>query len=247
MMNCQAVKSAIDAQPNAVGSMAHLDHCMECRSYATEMTSLLQLLRQQPRIEVPATYDFRLRARIAQAESAQAEAVNRPFALLFGLFSTASGRMASAVAVLSLVVGVSFYSATMQSPLRTPAPPTDLTHQNNAHERSASELFAVAEKKGDGVIPRSESAPRIAISSTPDRSASNGTDLSAMTATEQGREMVAYASTGGEVLGEGAWRVYSLERREMISSSLQTTLIGAELSLKETRSGAKDAPFVPSI
>jgi len=126
MKNCQAVKSAIDAQPNAVGSMAHLDHCAECRAYATEMTSLLQLLRQQPRIEVPANYDFQLRARIAGAESAPA---NRPFALLFELFSTVSGRAASAAAVLVLAVGVSFYYSGEQFPLLSPNQSTELARQ----------------------------------------------------------------------------------------------------------------------
>ena len=72
-MNCQTIRESIDTAPRRAGYSgtihAHLDGCADCRRHASETSSLLALLNAQPRVEAPADFDFRLRARIARAQS----------------------------------------------------------------------------------------------------------------------------------------------------------------------------------
>jgi hypothetical protein len=83
-MDCQNVQAAIDAvidknkdrnrdrdirREEADGTIgAHVRSCHDCRRYSDETTVLLTMLAAQSRIEAPADFDFKLRARLAQTK-----------------------------------------------------------------------------------------------------------------------------------------------------------------------------------
>jgi hypothetical protein len=71
-MDCQNVQAVIDAdiRREEVNGMigAHVRDCRDCRRYSDETAVLLTMLGAQPRIEAPADFDFKLRARLARAD-----------------------------------------------------------------------------------------------------------------------------------------------------------------------------------
>src|SRR5262245_50670225 len=72
-MKCQDVRLAIDTasrrEPMSRATSLHLSGCPDCSRYADETSALLKLICAQPKVAAPADFDFRLRARIARAES----------------------------------------------------------------------------------------------------------------------------------------------------------------------------------
>lgn len=72
-MNCQTIRETIDTASRRAGYSenvyAHLGDCSACRRHADGTRSLFALLSAQPRVEAPADFDFRLRARIARAQA----------------------------------------------------------------------------------------------------------------------------------------------------------------------------------
>jgi hypothetical protein len=110
-MNCKEAKAAIDLQsrraPSGDTIKPHLSGCPDCRHYADETNSLLSLLSAQPRVQAPADFDFRLRARIARAQAAE----RRPFGFFEGLWTRTFswGQAATALAALALVATFSTY------------------------------------------------------------------------------------------------------------------------------------------
>src|SRR5262249_51698759 len=113
LMNCKQTKEVIDSSSRraAYGDVAsaHLSGCPDCRHHADETDSLLALLKAQPRVEAPADFDFRLRARIARAEAEQVSSAGvletiweRFFAQTFSW-----GQAAAAMVAVAMVVTVS--------------------------------------------------------------------------------------------------------------------------------------------
>lgn len=111
-MNCKGIQAVIDSassrNPISSEAKAHLNGCPDCRSYSDQTNSLLALLSAQPRVQAPADFDFRLRARIARA---QAEPVS-PFAFLENLLGrTFSLKQAAAslAALAMMAAGTTLY------------------------------------------------------------------------------------------------------------------------------------------
>lgn len=110
-MNCQNVKTVIDTttcrQQLHEAVKSHLGGCSECRSYANETRALLALLGAQPRVEAPADFNFKLRARLARA---QAEP-RGPLAVLenFWARTFSWGQATLATATLAVVAALSAY------------------------------------------------------------------------------------------------------------------------------------------
>jgi hypothetical protein len=112
-MNCKQIREAIDiaSRRNPYGDAvtSHLSGCPNCRRYADEADSLLMLLSAQPRVQAPADFDFRLRARIARAQAEKAS----PAGLLERLWENflaqtlSWGQAATAMAAVALVITVS--------------------------------------------------------------------------------------------------------------------------------------------
>lgn len=118
-MNCKDVKSSIDMasrrNPLDREAHAHMSGCPECRSYSDQSSALLSLLTAQPRVEAPADFDFRLRARIARAQAEPAS----PFAFLENFFGQAFSMKQAAASLAALAVmaaGTTFYFTQSNQP-----------------------------------------------------------------------------------------------------------------------------------
>ena len=113
LMKCKQIREAIDTASRHIlygdSVTSHLNGCADCRRYTDETASLLTLLSAQPRVQAPADFDFRLRARIARAQAEQvspASLIERiREKLLAQTFSW--GQAATAMAAVVMVVAVS--------------------------------------------------------------------------------------------------------------------------------------------
>jgi hypothetical protein len=109
IMNCKQVREEIDtaSRRNLRGGVrSHLNDCPDCSRYSDETTSLIGLLGAQPRVEAPADFEFRLRARLARAQAAESD---RPQGFLWKIrLETFSWRqMGAAAATIAMVITVS--------------------------------------------------------------------------------------------------------------------------------------------
>jgi hypothetical protein len=111
-MNCKQIREAIDtaSRHNLYGGnvISHLNDCPDCHRYSDEATSLLGLLGAQPRVEAPPDFDFRLRARMARAQTATASDP-RSFLRKIRPETFSRGQMVATAAALALVVTVSTF------------------------------------------------------------------------------------------------------------------------------------------
>jgi len=110
IMNCKQIREAIDADSghNSYGDhvASHLSGCPDCHRYSDEAASLLRLLGAQPRVEAPPDFEFRLRARIANAQAAPA-IDPRSFLQRIRPWTFSWGQTVAAAAALTFVVTVS--------------------------------------------------------------------------------------------------------------------------------------------
>ncbi|MGE0128607.1 MAG: anti-sigma factor [Blastocatellales bacterium] len=115
-MNCKQTREAIDTTLRRASYDApvtsHLSDCPDCRRHADETSSLLTLLSAQPRVQAPADFDFRLRARIARAQAEQVSTAGTAGMLgrlwenfLAQTFSW--GQAAAAMAAVAMVITIS--------------------------------------------------------------------------------------------------------------------------------------------
>lgn len=118
MMDCQHIRTAIETasryEPMGETAQRHLRSCDGCREYADEMSSFLSLLKSTPRVTAPADFDFRLRARIAEAQAKR----RNPFSFLDGLrsMSFSWGQTATAMATVALVATLATFYFVRQTP-----------------------------------------------------------------------------------------------------------------------------------
>ncbi|HEX5084376.1 MAG TPA: hypothetical protein VFY40_20220, partial [Blastocatellia bacterium] len=115
-MNCKQIREEIDTAPryDLRGAIrSHLNGCPDCRRYSDETASLLGLLGAQPRVEAPADFEFRLRARMARAQAAT-ESDRQTFLrkILSGKWpaSFSWGQLAAAAATLALALTFSTFN-----------------------------------------------------------------------------------------------------------------------------------------
>jgi hypothetical protein len=114
-MNCKQIREEIDAAPryDLRGAIrSHLNGCPDCRRYSDETASLLGLLGAQPRVEAPADFEFRLRARMARAEAALESDRQSFLRKIFSEKWPASfswGQLAAAAATLALALTFSTF------------------------------------------------------------------------------------------------------------------------------------------
>lgn len=110
-MNCQNIRAAVDAssprEPFSEQITHHLALCQSCGEYAAQMTALFTLMNAAPRVQAPNDFDFRLRARLAQARAARSPQRGLGFFTEFWKQSFSWGQAASALAAVALVVTLS--------------------------------------------------------------------------------------------------------------------------------------------
>jgi len=146
-MTCKETTAAIDTASRRSsfgdGVNSHLSGCPDCRRHADEMSSLLSLLSAQPRVQAPADFDFRLRARLARAKAEQTS----PAGLFENLWvrSFSWGQAATAMATLAMVVAFStfYFKQDNVAPVKT----DDVAVANPAVSAPQSKAEAVSEAK----------------------------------------------------------------------------------------------------
>lgn len=122
-MNCQIIRESIDTALRRAGYSesvhAHLGGCPDCRRHADETSSLLALLNATPRVEAPADFDFRLRARIARTQSEPQVAAG----LLANFWSKSFslGQAAAAMAAITVALTASTFYFTNPNEVATPS------------------------------------------------------------------------------------------------------------------------------
>ena len=120
-MNCKDVQTSIDSASNRNPMVReahnHLTVCPDCRRYSDQSNALLALLTAQPRVEAPADFDFRLRARIAQVQAKPAS----PFAFLENFFAQTFSLKHAAASLAALAVmaaGTTMYFTQSNQPVQ---------------------------------------------------------------------------------------------------------------------------------
>jgi hypothetical protein len=110
-MNCKSIREAIDTAIRRSGYSetvrAHLNDCSDCRLHADQMNSLSALLGSQPRVEAPADFEFRLRARIARAKAEPKPVLGTLEKLWSRSFSFAQA--ATAMVAIAVAISASTY------------------------------------------------------------------------------------------------------------------------------------------
>lgn len=125
-MDCQHTRTAIETasrfEPMGETAQRHLRSCNGCSEYAAEMSGLLSLLKSTPRVTAPADFDFRLRARIAEAQAKR----RNPFSFLDGLraMSFSWAQTATAMATVALAATLATFYFTRHTPT-TPTASSD--------------------------------------------------------------------------------------------------------------------------
>lgn len=228
-MNCQKTREAIDAGIGKSVLAGHLANCSDCESYSNELSSLLSLLREQPRVEVPTDFEFRLKARIARAQAGEVESAVMPgwvSKLWTGSFSWVQAT--AATAAVALVVSVSTYQI----------------YQNN-HEVPTGSPVAMSNVSGRAESPViSDEAPR-QTAPTSERLAS------ARQLRQIEPQVAAVEETSAPSIDPAAtansMNIFNGEQGRMITTSSQMMLIGAEGSNGTGVSGSRNIGYVPSI
>lgn len=109
-MNCRNIKREIEARGAgrfSAAVMEHIERCAACETISRQQSELHALVSSLGRVEAPADFDVRLRARLAAEEREK----SRSFAfadLSFGLRS-------AAVAAVLLVIGSAFVFVTFRN------------------------------------------------------------------------------------------------------------------------------------
>lgn len=234
-MKCQDIRAAIDTMskraPMSHEVKSHTGACTDCSRYADQTTALLSLLSAQPRVEAPADFDFRLRARIARAQAEPRGVMATIEALWSKSFSW--GQAASAVATLALAVTLTTLYVDRTEEIVAPA--QDVATMNAAPEKITTAIeTAISETKSETMIA---GTPAAMTQRTSARSAARAVPPVEV-------ERVKASLPDALANNSDTLRVYNRERGQIIAASTRTTLIGAEAPAANL---AKNASFVPSI
>lgn len=229
-MNCKDIQTAIDSasrrNPISQPASAHIAGCMDCRRYSDQSNALLMLLSAQPRVEAPADFDFRLRARIARAESQPAG----PFAILgnfFGQSFSIRQSAASLAALAILVAGATFYFTNSGQPVGSGSMVANVVP---SAPQAATDVALAPTAKTDTVavdVPKS-AAIKVAANarSTPMK-------IRPAMLTEAPAPQMAIARN--TIRREDTIRVFNRERGQIMEASNRTMLYGAEGSVAMAR------------
>jgi hypothetical protein len=266
-MNCQSTREAIDSgivrkMSSTVGKseatrnslMSHIDSCTDCSGYSGELDSLLSLLKAQPRVEVPSDFDFRLRARIARAESEQREATSNPIEWLSRLWAGSLSKVQTsaamaAMAAVALVISVSTYQINQRSysPVNSASGGQQVgTFQDGSAQIASATPGTQVVESAISTISNSSSSSSMVSSEVAKLNASRAVE--SRQSVRAGLVNIAAASETDAVASQtdgnaNSWRVFNHEQGRMVSTTSQLTLIGAESSAPV----GQVAGYVPSI
>ncbi len=213
-MNCQTIRETIDTASRRAGYgetvHTHLGGCSDCRRHADEASSLLALLNAQPRVEAPADFDFRLRARIARAQSEPQVAANlleRFWAKSFSL-----GQAATAMAAIAVALTASTIYFTNPNDVATPSGPII------AEIKTPPQVETVAT-----IVPNTAQPVRVTRAAT-----GRATYRSVKPQAIQPASITTAVASAVAGKVDNSASFYSRGNRQVITASLNRDLIGAE-------------------
>ncbi|MFN2596295.1 MAG: hypothetical protein ABR563_03815 [Pyrinomonadaceae bacterium] len=133
-MSCQKFRAEIEeaargAAPGAAAS-SHLADCVECRAFGEERERLRGLVASLARVEAPDDFEFRLRARMARAESADSSRARRR-----GFVPGAAWVAAAACLVVAL--GLFIHTPTTRQEVEPTAAASDAAKSDGAANKLA--------------------------------------------------------------------------------------------------------------
>lgn len=210
-MNCQTIRETIDTASRRAGYgetvHTHLGGCSDCRRHADETSSLLALLNAQPRVEAPADFDFRLRARIARAQSEPQVAAG----LLerFRAKSFSLGRAATAMAAITVALTASTIYLTNPNEVATPSGPMI------AENKTPPQVETVVSNTAQPVRAARAATGRATYRSVKHQAIQPASITTAVA-----------SAVAGKVDNSASF--YSRGNRQVITASLNRDLIGAE-------------------
>lgn len=265
-MNCQSTREAIDSgvvrkMSNTDGKseatrnslMGHIDSCTDCSGYSGELDSLLSLLKAQPRVEVPSDFDFRLRARIARAESEHREATSSsidPIEWLSRLWAGSLSKVQTsaamaAMAAVALVISVSTYQINQRSysPVNSASGGQQVgTFQDGSAQIASATPGTQVVESAISTISNSSTVSSEVAKLNASRAVESRQSVRAglVNIAAAGETDAAASQTDGNA---NSWRVFNHEQGRMVSTTSQLTLIGAESSAPV----GQVAGYVPSI
>jgi hypothetical protein len=244
-MNCQNVRLVIDTATRremmSEPVNTHLSDCRDCRRHADETRALIALLSAQPKVQAPADFDFKLRARIA---GAQAEP-RSPWGTLERFWtrslSFSWGRAITATATLALVAtftAIHFNSSDQPAATALDSPAVAVSSPSKSQDYQPTMTG----------IQSTVSAPQVALTAAKPatvrltaRSNKISSALVKPAEAEAPRQQINLA--GNTAKNEDTWHAYNRERGQMVTAPARAVVIGAENS----STLAKATAFVPSI
>jgi len=224
-MKCKQTREAIDTASRHTlygdSVSSHLSGCPDCRSHADETASLLTLLSAQPRVQAPADFDFRLRARIARAQAEQAAPANTLQETLQKIWTQTFswGQAATAMAAALVVITAS----TVYINHRDPSPMTAEKSADQA-ERTVAKIStapAVDETRPSvrmGVVTETPKLTPARFTAKPKASSVNY-QRAVM------EDVVARTSVASN---NDSTQIYDVEKRQVVSTPKRDTLLGVE-------------------
>ena len=147
MSNCRYIQSLIDKadQPARLPleATSHMTSCAPCQTFADERAQLRNLLGAMPRVSTPASYDVRLKARLAEAKAPRS----------FAWFSPAGYQRFAAAAVLVIAVFIAQYNGLLSGTNNsTNISQTDAVAPSSG-EKEAGSASASIDKTPEAVMP----------------------------------------------------------------------------------------------
>jgi len=223
-MNCKEIKAAIDMasrrNPISNEANAHLSGCPDCLGYSAQASSLLALLSAQPRVEAPADFDFKLRARIARAQAQPAG----PFAFLenfFGQSFSLKQAAASLAALAVMAAGTTFYFTQQGNQPVTNAPV--IAHNREAVAPVKIVPDTAVNQQGISAPAPKMPAPRM-VAETKSRVSAESLKPAALTAVARPQSnLVATAVSKEDMI-----RVFNREKGQVNEFSARPVVYGAE-------------------
>lgn len=221
-MNCKDVKASIDTasrrNPLALEAHAHLNGCPDCRGYSDQSSALMVLLTAQPRVEAPADFDFRLRARIARTQSEPAGS----FGFLenfFGQTFSLKQAAASLAALAVMAAGTTLYFTQSNQPAQS----VNIANNQPSVNRTVE-------------TPKSVVEPIAPVSAAPVKLSQSSGVRTAVLTNAAAKPMTVASNT--DLTG-----VYNRQKGVLIAANNSSVVYGAEKSV----SANKSQEFIPSL
>jgi hypothetical protein len=121
-MNCEQYRAGVEEAAGGAGRLprraaaSHAEACAACRAFGEETAALRELVAALPRVDAPADFEFRLRARMNAADSARAHSWS------LNLLPRAAGFAAAGALALAAAVALQTRNSQTPGPQQTMIP-----------------------------------------------------------------------------------------------------------------------------